>query len=304
MSQPNVPPAVAVSAISQSVTLVATIVALVAFAGNSLLCRLALRPGGIDPATFTGVRLVAGAIVLLAIVVARRKPAGGPMWGGSWAAAFALAAYAAGFSWAYRGMTAGTGALLLFGSVQTTMVVWAVARGERPRWTEWCGLTLALAGLAVLLAPRLAPPPPLNAAAMIVAGVAWGAYSLLGRGTTDPIGATAGNFLRAALLALPGFALGEMNFASIVAGDSAASRGVLLAIASGAVTSGIGYVIWYVALRGLSATRAALLQLSVPILAAIGGVALMGETVTTTLVASTLMVVGGVALAILSRGRR
>ena len=278
----------------------ATFIALLSFAGNSLLCRQALSSGGIDPATFTGLRLVAGAVLLLAIVVARRRPAGGPRLAGSWTAAAALWVYAAGFSWAYQGMTAGTGALLLFGSVQATMVAWAVFCGERPKRAEWLGFAAAGAGLCVLLAPKFAPPPWSNAAAMIVAGVAWGVYSLKGRGTTDPTAATAGNFLRASLIALPWMGWSGQAFAGLA---EEAYRGALLAAASGAVTSGLGYVVWYAALRGLSATRAALVQLSTPVIAALGGVVLLGESFSTTLALATVLVLGGVGWAIGARGR-
>ncbi|MFO0906265.1 MAG: DMT family transporter [Pirellulales bacterium] len=279
----------------------ATVASLIAFAGNSLLCRQALSAGALDPATFTGIRLVAGAVVLLAIVVVRRQPAGGPRLAGSWTAAAALFVYAAGFSWAYQGMTAGTGALLLFGSVQTTMVAWAVLRGERPRRAEWLGFAAAGVGLGVLLAPKLAPPPWSSAAAMMLAGAAWGVYSLRGRGTTDPTGATAGNFLRASLLALPWMWWSGRLPLGVATGQEELMRGALLAVISGAATSGLGYVVWYAALRGLSATRAALVQLSVPVLAALGGVAFLRESFSTTLALSTGLVLGGVAWAIYRR---
>ena len=264
------------------------------FAANSLLCRGALRPGLADAATFTSVRLVSGAAVLL--LLARTRPR--ELFGfGSWSSALALFVYAAAFSFAYLRIPAGAGALLMFGSVQTTMIAWALVTGERPPVTEWIGIALAVAGLVALVWTRLGATDLLFAAIMIVAGVAWGTYSLRGRGASRPLPTTAANFARAVAFTVP---------LSLVAPGPVhvTARGVLLACASGAVASGLGYTVWYAALPGLTATRAAVVQLSAPVLTALGGVLLLGETVTLRLVAAGAAILGGVALAVLGRRAR
>jgi drug/metabolite transporter (DMT)-like permease len=261
--------------------------AMVAFAGNSLLCRLALRTTTIDPATFTLVRLVAGAAILWIIV--RMRGARGIK--GSWQSAFALFAYAAGFSFAYVSLTAGTGALLLFGAVQVTMIGYGLLRGERLTSTQIVGFVAAFAGLVGLVLPGVTAPPLAGSLLMTVAGVAWGVYSLRGRGAGDPTGATAGNFLRAVPFAV---ALSLALFSSM----RVDTTGVGYAIMSGALTSGIGYVVWYAALRGLTATSAASLQLSVPVITAAGAVLLLSETLTLRLVVASAVVLGGIALVI------
>lgn len=273
-----------------------TCLALVGFAANSLLCRAALRTGDIDPASFTSIRLVAGAVVLAAIVALRARPAASS---GSLASAAALFAYAIAFSFAYVRLDSGTGALLLFGAVQMTMVGWGMARGERPGAREWLGLLAALGGLVVLVFPSLASPPPLAAASMLIGGVSWGIYSLRGRGTTDPLAATAANFARA----VP-FAVVVSAIAFALPGSAhVAPRGALSAVASGALASGIGYSLWYAALRDLTATRAGILQLSVPVLAALGGVVLLGEHPTSRLAIASCAILGGIAVATLRAKR-
>jgi len=270
-----------------------TLLALLAFAGNSLLCRLALTRTGIDAATFTSVRIVSGAVVLVLLVRFRtpRTPLAG-----SWPSAAALFAYAASFSFAYERLTAGTGALLLFGAVQATMISVGVVRGERLHAVQVAGLLLAYAGLIGLVLPGLAAPPFLSAALMLAAGVAWGLYSLRGRHAGDPTSVTAGNFLRAVPMAL-GVSLLFIQSQAI---DTA---GMLYAIASGALASGVGYAVWYTALRDLSATTAATVQLSVPVIAAAGGVLLLNEPLTLRLVATGAANLGGVALVVLTRRR-
>ncbi|MEZ4360669.1 MAG: DMT family transporter [Kofleriaceae bacterium] len=271
-------------------TALLALLALTAFAANSLLCRTALRPGLIDAASFTGVRLGAGALTL-GLLTARRRARGG-----DGRSALALLAYAAPFSFAYLRLGAGEGALVLFGAVQTTMLGWGLARGERPGAAEWLGLALAVAGLIVLTAPGASAPDPLGAALMALAGASWGVYSLRGRGGGDPLAATAGNFLRAAPLA------GALVVASALTGPlHVAPRGVLLAALSGALASGLGYAIWYAALRGLTATRAAILQLAVPVLAAAGGVLWLDERITARAALASAAILGGVALAVLRR---
>ena len=265
---------------------------MLAFAGNSLLCRAALRDTTIDAATFTAIRLASGAVVLVVLLRLRGRR---PLEGGSWPMAAMLFAYAAFFSFAYRDLTAATGALLLFGAVQLTMMGWGLWRGERIAGLRLAGLLVAVAGLAGLLLPGLAAPPPLAAAMMMAAGVAWGIYSLLGRGAGEPVAATGGNFLRAvpfaAALILTAFGRETVDH-----------MGLLYAVLSGAVTSGLGYVLWYAVLPALAATSAAIIQLSVPAIAAVGGAVLLAEPLTTRLLLSSAAVLGGIALTIKRKG--
>ena len=269
----------------------ATVVAMLAFAGNSLLCRVALRDTAIDPASFTALRIAGGALVLWAIVRGRH---GARPLGGSLGSAAALFAYAILFSLAYLSLTAATGALLLFGAVQATMIGTGLARGERLRPLQWAGFACAVAGLVALLRPGLAAPPPVAAAAMLGAGVAWAAYSLRARPGEDPTVATAGNFVRAVPLALA-TAAAALPWASIDA------SGAGYALASGALTSGLGYAVWYAALRGLPATVAATVQLSVPAIAAAGGVAWLGEPPTPRVLGASAALLGGIAVVVLAR---
>jgi drug/metabolite transporter (DMT)-like permease len=266
-----------------------TVLAMLAFAGNSLLCRVALRDTAIDAASFTSIRLASGALILALIVRARSGRPGG---GGSWKAAACLFAYAAGFSFAYRQLSAATGALLLFGAVQTAMLSWGLARGERLRPMQLAGLLVAVGGLVYMLLPGLAAPPIQGAAFMIAAGIAWAGYSLLGRGTSDPTAATAGNFRRAVPLAA------ALSLA-VAARTSVDQAGTLYAVASGAVTSGLGYVLWYAVLPSLTAASAAVIQLSVPPIAALGGVFLLAEPLPNRLMIASATILGGIALTIL-----
>jgi drug/metabolite transporter (DMT)-like permease len=265
-----------------------TVVTMIAFAGNSVLCRMALKHTTIGAATFTSIRLVSGAVVLWLIV---RFARAGRTGAGNWWSALALFAYAAGFSLAYVSLSAATGALLLFGSVQATMIGRGLWMGERLARLQWLGLVLALAGLVGLMLPGLSAPPLFGAALMLVAGFAWGVYSLRGKGAGDPTRVTAGNFWRAAVLAL---VLSGLMRDSL----SWDMDGVAYAIASGALTSGLGYVIWYSVLPALKATQAATLQLSVPVLATLGGVAFLGEVVTMPFVFASIAALGGIALVI------
>ena len=271
-----------------------TLLAMLAFAGNSLLCRLALRQPHIDAGSFTVLRIASGAATLWLIVRLR----GGPRRSaGDWRSAFALFAYAAAFSLAYLGLTAATGALLLFGSVQITMFALAWWRGERQGTRRLLGLALALTGLAVLLLPGLAAPSLHAALLMAVAGMAWGVYTLRGRGSADALGVTAGNFGRAVVPALALW-LAMWPWAHVDA------LGTALALASGCLASGVGYAVWYSALPHLTRTRAAIVQLTVPAIAAAGGVLLIAEPLTLRLVIATVGVVGGVALALLAAEQR
>lgn len=271
--------------------------ALTGFAANSILTRMALRPRLIDAATFTTIRLVSGAAVLLVLTRARARVATPST--GSWASASLLVGYAVPFTWAYLRLEAGVGALVVFGSVQATMIGAGLLAGDRPRPLEWAGVAISVGGLAVLTLPGASRPDLPGMMLMIVAGAAWGLYSLRGRGVSDPLGATAGNFLRATPMLLPVLALAA--WAGGAATFHAAPQGIALALASGGLASGIGYAIWYAALPELTALRAALLQLLVPVLAAGAAVALLGEHLTPRLVVGAVCVLGGVVVALRSR---
>lgn len=271
-----------------------TAFALAAFAFNSILCRLALRGEEADAAGFTLVRLVSGAVMLVVISLIVHRSRRLNMGRGSWASAFFLFAYAMCFSLAYLGLTAGSGALILFGSVQVTMIAVALIRGEQPTMLEWLGLAVAVGGLVYLVFPALGSPPLVSSLLMAAAGAAWGFYTLRGRGSTDPIADTAGNFVRSvpmivvvALLMLPKISL--------------SGRGMLLAILSGAVASGIGYSFWYAALRHHTSLRAAVLQLSVPPLTAALGVLLLAEAFSFRSIAASVLILGGIAVTLLGR---
>ena len=268
-----------------------TLVAMLAFAANSVLCRLALQHTAIDPASFTVIRLVSGAVMLAVLLQWRRQV---PGRAGNWGSALALFVYAAAFSFAYVSLPTGVGALLLFAAVQATMIITGLVRGERLGAQQSAGLVLAFGGLVYLLLPGLSAPPLVGALLMIGAGVAWGVYSLRGRGTRDALAATGGNFLRTVPMAI---GLGMLGIGDV----SVDMTGVMYAVLSGALASGAGYAVWYAALRGLNATRAATVQLSVPVIAALGGVVLLGEAVTLRLALSSVAILGGVALVLLKR---
>lgn len=267
-------------------TLLLTALAMLAFAGNSLLCRLALRETAIDAASFTSLRLLAGALTLWLLLRLRTAH---NLNAGSWPAAAALFVYAAAFSFAYLYLDAGAGALILFGAVQLSMLAWGLYRGERLGLKGYSGLLLAFAGLLVLLLPGASRPPTGAALLMLLAGAAWGIYSLLGRGVTDPLAATTCNFLRAVPLAL-------LLSALFIGQASWDTPGLIYALLSGALTSGIGYAIWYSALRGLQSFQAACVQLSVPIIAALAGSLLLDEALSGRLLLSAAAVLGGIAL--------
>jgi drug/metabolite transporter (DMT)-like permease len=265
-----------------------TALALVAFAGNSLLCRAALTHTHIDAASFTTVRLLSGTLVLSCLVRLR----GGARTGrGNWLSALALFAYAAGFSFSYLHLTAAAGALLLFGAVQTTMIGHGIWSGERLRWLQIVGLVLACGGLVGLLLPGLSAPPLPGAILMLGAGVAWGIYSLHGKRGGDSLKVSAGNFARASPFAL---ALSLL----LSARASPDLSGIGYAFVSGALASGVGYAIWYTALPSLRSTTAASVQLSVPILAALGGVLFLGERLTPRLLVASVAILGGIALVV------
>ena len=268
-----------------------TLLAMLAFAGNSLLCRAAFTTSHIDAASFTSIRITAGAIALWLIV---RMRGGAQAAAGSWTSALALFAYAAAFSFAYLSLSAATGALLLFGAVHATMISVGVWRGERLRAWQTLGLFCALGGLLGLLLPGLSAPPLQGAVLMLAAGAAWAVYSLRGKGSGDPLRVTAGNFMRAVLFAV------ALSIA-MIPWTSLDAAGIGYAMASGALTSGIGYAIWYTALPRLKVASAATVQLSVPVIAAIGGIALLGEEPTLRLLLASLAILGGIALVIVEK---
>jgi len=274
-------------------TLILTSLSMAAFAGNSLLCRLALKQTEIDAASFTAIRLVSGALVLWLVVSSRR---GNRPGAGNWLSALALFAYAACFSFAYVSLPTGIGALLLFGAVQALMIGYGLWSGERMRPPQVAGLALAFGGLAGLLLPGVSAPPLGGSLLMLAAGISWGIYSLRGKGAGDPTQVTAGNFLRAAPLAI-GLGLAML----MTKGMSLDATGVGFAIASGGLTSGIGYAVWYSVMPALKATTAATVQLSVPVIAALGGIALLGEPLSLRLVLASLAILGGIALVVLQK---
>ncbi len=270
-----------------------TALAMLAFAANSLLCREALATGDIGAATFTLVRIVSGAAVLGLILLVRFRAHG---VGGSWGGAAALFGYAAGFSYAYLSLSAATGALMLFGAVQLSMIAYGLWIGERLNPRQAIGVVAAAAGLIWLLLPGVESPPLLGAVLMLAAGLSWGVYSLLGRGAGDPTVATAGNFIRAVPLAL-------LVFVLLGGAEPISASGIGYAVASGALASGLGYAIWYAALPSLRATTAATVQLSVPILAALGGVVFLGEALTLRFGLAALAVLGGIGLFVLGKAK-
>ena len=288
-----------------------TTFALIAFAFNSILCRLALRGEEADAVGFTAVRLVSGAVMLIVISYVCASPrvskglasdlsvkpllTRGLLHQGSWPSAFFLFAYAICFSLAYLDLTAGTGALILFGSVQLTIIAVSLIRGERPPILEWLGLALAVGGLVYLVFPGLASPPLVSSLLMAAAGASWGFYTLRGKGSGDPLANTTGNFVRS----VPMIVIAAIPFLSKI---HLSNRGIVLAVLSGAVTSGIGYTVWYAALKFHTSTRAAVLQLAVPVIAAAAGVVLLDEAATVRLLIAAAMILGGIGLVIFGRG--
>jgi len=270
-----------------------TVLAMIAFAGNSILCRIALKHTAIDAASFTSIRLMSGALVLWAITMLFGRERIGR---GNWISAFALFVYAAGFSFSYISLTAATGALLLFGTVQVAMIGHGLWGGEKLRLQQLTGLVIAFAGLVGLLLPGLSAPPLVGSVLMMIAGVAWAVYTLRGKGAGDPTRVTAGNFRRASLFA----AILSLLFISNTNLDTV---GVWYAIASGALTSGLGYAVWYSVVPALKSTNAATVQLSVPVIAALGGIVLLSELVTMRFVLASIATLGGIALVILSKPR-
>lgn len=274
-----------------------TSLALIAFAANSVLCRLALGNEAIDASSFTGIRLLSGAItlfIILSITVSRKENNKGVSSKGSWAASLSLFLYAITFSYAYLSVDTGTGALILFGSVQITMIMLSLISGTRLHLIEWSGVTLAFVGFIYLILPNITTPSINGFILMTVSGISWGIYTLKGRSSKNPLMDTTYNFLRTipfvGLLTI--FTLHNMNYSS---------EGVVLALISGAITSGLGYTIWYIALGKLSSTQAAVIQLSVPVIAAIGGVIFVSEVITMRLIISATIVLSGILMVVLGK---
>jgi drug/metabolite transporter (DMT)-like permease len=271
--------------------LLCTIAALAGFAGNSLITRNALDTHAIDAASFMSIRLIAGAVTLALLA-----GAGATAREGSLLSALALAGYALGFTFAYEHITAGVGALLLFGSVQVTMIGWGLWRGERPRAIDWLGFALAMAGLWYLTSRGATAPPVIGSILMIAAGACWGIYSVRGRGAKRPMAATSGNFARTVPIAIVVWAL-TIGHAQL------STRGVLMAMVSGSITSGIAYSLWYAALPGLATWTAAIVQLCVPIVTAVAATWLLGESISARLMIAALLILGGVLLSTIPRSR-
>jgi drug/metabolite transporter (DMT)-like permease len=278
---------------------------MIAFAANSVLGRMAIGSGDlplIDPASYSAVRLVSGALMLALLVALtgsgnKRSPR---FQSGSWTSALALFSYAVAFSYAYVALDTGIGALILFACVQATMIGRALHEGDRPSGLEWVGLITAFGAFIWLVSPGLSAPDPWAAALMALSGVAWGVYSLRGRGLPDPLKATADNFMRSLVFLIP------LGLLVVAAGYTthASGRGLVLAILSGAVTSGLGYALWYRVLKQIGASQGAIVQLTVPVIAAAGGTLFLAEGWSLRLVVSSLLILGGVAVAIIAKQRR
>ena len=274
-------------------TIIFTGLALIAFAANSVLCRLALGEGSIDAYSFTIIRLLSGATVLLAIIRINRNKTGSSEKG-SWSASLMLFLYAITFSLAYITLDTGTGALILFGSVQITIILLSVISGNRLHITEWAGITIAFTGFVYLILPGVTTPSAVGFLLMAIAGIAWGIYTLKGRDSKSPLMDTAFNFLRTIPLVI-------ILVIITIKNANYSSEGILLAVLSGGIASGIGYTIWYIALGGLSATQAAVLQLLVPVIAALGGIIFVSEAITLRLTVSSTMILGGILIVVLGR---
>lgn len=274
-------------------TVLLTGFALIAFAANSVLCRLALGSETIDASSFTGIRLISGAFTLF-IILSIKGSNSEASSKGSWTAGFVLFLYAITFSYAYLSVDTGTGALILFGSVQITMIMLSLISGTRLHLIEWSGVIIAFTGFIYLVLPDITTPSVNGFILMTVSGMAWGIYTLKGRSSKNPLMDTTYNFLRTipfvALLAI--FTMQNMNYSS---------EGIILALISGAITSGVGYTIWYIALGGLTSTQAAVLQLSVPVIAALGGVLFVSEEITMRLIISAAIVLSGILMVVLGK---
>ena len=274
-------------------TISLTMLALLAFAGNSVLCRIALDNNIIDAASFTSIRLFSGIVFLLFLVRVKTKQKIN-LKKGSWLSAFFLFLYALAFSYGYITLDTGTGALILFGAVQATMIIYSLVKGRKLLLIEWIGLLFAALGLCILLLPGASAPSLNGFILMAISGTAWGAYTLAGKGSQNPLVDTAHNFLKT----LPLIAIVTLLTLNDI---QLSNKGIMLAIISGAVMSGLGYAIWYSVLTKLSVTEAATIQLSVPIIATIGGVIFSNELVTIKLILASILVLGGVLIVTLGK---
>lgn len=277
------------NSVSALKTILFTLLALIAFAANSVICRAALKDKLIDPGAFTVIRLVSGATVLLLLVYFRHYKKNAKRSKGSWISAFMLFMYATAFSFAYVSIDTATGALIAFGAVQITMIAYALLKGYKMQGSEWFGMLLAFLGFVYLMLPGAQAPPLLGAIIMTISGIGWGMYSVLGKNSKNPLEDTAYNFLRSIpfLLFILYFLIHEQNYSV---------QGILLALLSGIVTSGLGYTIWYMALRGLKTVQASVVQLFVPVLAGIGGFLFLNEIISIRLWISALLILGGILL--------
>lgn len=275
-------------------TFILTTLALIAFAANSVLNRLALSEGSIDAPSFTIIRLLSGAIVLFIILLIKNQQKPSSASKGSWASSLMLFTYAITFSLAYITLDTATGALILFTAVQLSMLLISLFKGSRLSLIEWFGTLIAFFGFVYLVYPDLGTPSVKGFILMSAAGTAWGVYTLNGRGTTDALADTAYNFIRTIpfVLVLLLITFSKSNYST---------QGIVLAVISGAITSGIGYTIWYEALKGLSSTQAAVVQLSVPVLAALGGVVFVSEEITQRLIISIVFILGGILLVVFGK---
>jgi len=274
-------------------TIFFTVLALIAFAANSVLCRSALGENLIDPASFTSIRLLSGGVMLMVILQFNRKNKSSATKG-SWLASIMLFLYAAAFSFAYITLDTGTGALILFAAVQITMILVSIVSGNKLHATEWIGLTIAFLGFVYLILPGITTPSAAGFSLMTIAGIAWGFYTIKGQASKNPLFDTAYNFSRSILFILILMII-TFQFSHI------SSKGILLAMISGGITSGIGYTIWYVALGGLSITQAAVVQLSVPVIAALGGVVFVSEQITLRYILASLLILGGILIVVLGK---
>ncbi|MEO9458053.1 MAG: DMT family transporter [Lentilitoribacter sp.] len=274
-----------------------TTITMIAFGANSIFGRVALEGDAIDPSSYSFIRLLSGAIMLAILVGVSSGVSKKNLSHGNIISALCLFAYAAAFSFSYVNIETGVGALILFACVQAVMIGWALYKGDRPSLFEWLGITVAFGAFIWLVSPGLEAPDPIAATLMAISGIAWGAYSLRGKSSSDPLKATAGNFL----LSVP---MGLVLLFITISSSQVTVFGVILAIASGAITSGMGYALWYKVLPQLTATRASIVQLTVPVVAGIGGLIFLSEPLTFRFVLASALILGGVAISIVMKANR
>lgn len=274
-----------------------TTITMIAFGANSIFGRVALEGDAIDPSSYSFIRLLSGAIMLAILVGASSVVSKKNFSHGNIISALCLFAYAAAFSFSYVNIETGVGALILFACVQAVMIGWALFEGDRPSLFEWLGIVIAFGAFIWLVSPGLEAPDPIAATLMAISGIAWGTYSLRGKSSSDPLKATAGNFL----LSVP---MGLVLLFITISSSQITLYGVILAIASGAITSGMGYALWYKVLPQLTSTRASIVQLTVPVVAGIGGLIFLSEPLTFRFVLASALILGGVAISIVMKANR